>query len=372
MNFICPYRPLSMILAGMLVCALVGCAPQDQPRRNPVPQEETPESAPNAGTTVPSEARPASEASRLACDTPQGWTPGSTGGMRKLAFEVQDGERKVEITAIDLAVSAGGLLPNVNRWRGQIQLSEITQEDLDKAVKPIPVAGVEGQYVELVGPKDADPRQAILGVVALLGERAWFFKLSGDADLALREKERFAEFVKSVRFVTPAQAGSTAVATTPAGGESRLVWDAPDGWLADEAGGMGRAAFHVTEGDQNVEINVLELAGSVEMLLPNVNRWRRQIQLEEITQTELEKTVTPIQVAGMEGHYVELLGPEDAQPRPAALRVVVSHQGKTWLFNMTGDADMVLREKERFLGFVRSARFGPAGTGEKAEPAREQ
>ena len=135
---------------------------------------------------------------------------------------------------------------------------------------------------------------------------------------------------------------------------------------------MGRAAFHVAEGDQKVEITVIELAGSVETLLPNVNRWRRQIQLGEITQAELEKTVKPIQVAGMEGHYVELLGPEDAQPRLAALRVVASHEGRTWMFSMTGDADLVLREKERFQGFVRSARFAPAGTGEEGEPAREQ
>jgi hypothetical protein len=192
--------------------------------------------------------------------------------------------------------------------------------------------------------------------------------LTGDADLALREKERFEEFVKSVRFVNPAQAGASAVATTAAGGESRLAWDAPDGWTADEAGGMGRAAFHVAAGDRNVEINVLEVAGSVATLLPNVNRWRRQVQLAEITQAELDKTVSPIQVAGMPGHYVELLGPEDAQPRPAALRVVVSHEGTTWLFNMTGDADLVLREKERFLELVRSARFEPAETGEEGKP----
>ena len=321
---------------------------------------------------MPSQARPANEAPRLTCDTPQGWTPGSTGGMRKLAFAVQDGERKVEITAIDLAASAGGLLPNVNRWRGQIQLSEITQEELDKAVKPIPVAGAEGQYVELVGPEDADPRQAILGVVAMLGERAWFFKLSGDADLALREKERFEEFVKSVRFETPKANRAPSVATAAGAGASPLVFDAPEGWTADEAGGMRRAAFHVTEGDQKVEITVIELAGSVELLLPNVNRWRRQIQLDEITQAELEKTLTRIQVAGMDGNYVELLGPDDAQPRLAALRVVVSHAGKTWMFSLTGDADLALREKERFQGFVRSAKLGAAGTAEEPEPARGQ
>ena len=136
MNLICPYRPVSLIVAGVLACTLVGCAPQDEPRRNQVPKEKAAEAAPNAGTTVPSVAPPTSDGPRLTCDTPQGWTPGSAGGMRKLAFVVQDGERKVEITAIDLAASAGGLLPNVNRWRGQIQLGEITQEELDKAVTP--------------------------------------------------------------------------------------------------------------------------------------------------------------------------------------------------------------------------------------------
>lgn len=360
MNSRYPCRPVLLIVGGALACTLVGCGPPNEPRRSKVPKEEVTEAAPPRGTRVPSLTPPTSDSPRLTCDTPQGWTPGKADGMRKLAFVVQDGERKVEVTAIDLAVSAGGVLPNVNRWRGQIQLGKITQEELNQTVRPIPVAGVEGQYVELVGPEEADPRQAILGVVAILRERAWFFKLSGDADLALREKERFEEFVKSVRFETPEANRAPSVASAAVAGAAPLVFDAPEGWTADEAGGMRRAAFHVTEGDQQVEITVLELAGSVEALLPNVNRWRRQIQLGEITQAELEKTVTQLQVAGMEGRYVELLGPDDAQRRLAALRVVVSHAGRTWMFSMTGDADLALREKERFQGFLRSARFSTA------------
>ena len=123
---------------------------------------------------------------------------------------------------------------------------------------------------------------------------------------------------------------------------------------------MRRAVFQVTEGDLKVEITVLEVAGSVESLLLNVNRWRRQVQLGEITQAELEKTVTPIQVGGLEGHYVELLGPEDAPRRLAATRVVASLAGKTWLFSMTGDAILALREKERFQRFVKSVKFSRA------------
>lgn len=366
MNPMCPYRPVSLIVGGVLACALVGCAPQDEPRRYKVPKAELAESGPAPDTRpdmrpmMPAVAPPASDGPRLTCATPKGWTSGSADGMRKAAFVVQDGERKVEITAIDLAAGAGALLPNVNRWRGQVKLGEITQDELNKAIRPILVAGVEGQYVELVGPEGADSRQAILGVVAIREEKAWFFKLWGDADLALREKTRFEEFVESVQFVTPNKAGSPSVATAAVGGNSPLEYDAPKGWTPDEAGGMRRAVFHVTEGDRKVEITVIELPGSVEGLLPNVNRWRRQVQLGEIEQAELDKTVTRIQVVGVEGHYVELLGPADAQRRLAALRVVATRDGRTWLFSMTGDAELALREKERFQGFVRSARFSTA------------
>lgn len=127
----------------------------------------------------------------------------------------------------------------------------------------------------------------------------------------------------------------------------------------------------MTEGDRQVEITVLEAAQAFdpELLLLNVNRWRRQVQLGEIAQDQLAQAATPLQVAGMDGNCVELLGPEDAQPRLASLRVVVSRAGKTWLFSMTGEADLILREKERFLGFVESARFATEPAPEGAVPA---
>jgi hypothetical protein len=282
--------------------------------------------------------------------------------MRKAAFVVQDGGRKVEITAIDLTANSGTLLANVNRWRGQIQLPEITQAELDKSVSRIQVADAEGSYVELMGPEKADARQAVLAVVAVRGEQAWFFKLWGDADLALREKSRFEQFVKSVRFVATGGEGPPSV-STGAGGGLPMEYDAPKGWTPSEARGAGRAAFHVADGDRKVEIVVVELPASVEKLLPNVNRWRRQVQLGPITQAELEKTLQPIQVAGGAGRYIESVGPEDAKPRLAMLVVLASHGGKSWLFRMTGDAGLALRERERFQAFARSFKPSTADKG---------
>lgn len=356
---------LPSLVSWALLC-LVGCAPQASPNAASEPAVKA--AAPQA--VGPIMAAPPGSGPQLTCETPPGWTSAPASGMRKLAFAVRDGERAVEVTAIDLAASAGGLLPNVNRWRKQIQLGEITQEELDQAVTSIPAAGGEGQYVELLGPEDAQPRQATLGVVVIRDDRSWFFKLSGDADLALREKERFAAFVKSVQFVTASESAAPATAAQ-AGSDSHLVWDVPGSWTVDEATAARRGAYHVTEGDRQAEITVLEAAQAFdpEMLLLNVNRWRRLVQLGELTPDQLAQAATPLQVAGMDGNCVELLGPEDAQPRLAAVRIVVSRAGKTWLFSLTGDANLVLREKDRFLGFVKSARFATEPSSAGAAPA---
>lgn len=131
---------------------------------------------------------------------PESWIEGKVGGMRKAAFKVTDGEETVEITIIDLAEAAGDRLSNVNRWRGQIQLDTITQEQLDRDMKPIEVGDGTGDYVELVGPEGAQPRESILGVIAIHSGRAWFIKLKGAAGLAENEKQRFESFIKSVKF----------------------------------------------------------------------------------------------------------------------------------------------------------------------------
>jgi hypothetical protein len=302
---------------------------------------------------------PPGDGVRLVYDTPKGWVPGKAGGMRKAAFVVQDGDRKVEVTAIDLPPHAGDLLANVNRWRGQLKLPEITQAELDKSARRLQLAGVEGRYIELIGPEEAGSRQAILAVVAMQGAQAWFFKLWGNADLALREKSHFEEFVKSVRFATPKNDGALSV-LTEAGGGTPLECDTPEGWTRSEARGVRSATFLVTDGGQKAEVSVMQLPGAVEALLPNVNRWRRQVQLGEITQAELEKTVSPIQVAGMKGRYVELVGPEGAKPRLAMLAVVATQGGRSWLFRMTGDADLALREKDRFQRFAKSVKLSTA------------
>ncbi|MFO0913687.1 MAG: hypothetical protein U0795_12075 [Pirellulales bacterium] len=153
-----------------------------------------------AGVEGPAAAAP----SGIKYTTPEGWQPGRMSSMRKAAFNVQEGDQKLEVTVIDLAEGAGDVLANVNRWREQVGLKPLESSELSANVQTLPVSGHEASFVELVGTGPDGAPTTILGVIApssgAIDGRIWFIKATGSAQLAQREKDRFLEFAKSVTF----------------------------------------------------------------------------------------------------------------------------------------------------------------------------
>ena len=176
---------------------LVGHKPKDSMSRAPFAGGATPPMAPLQDPRQEPR-KPAPASPELTYDTPPGWQPVAAGGLRKAAFAIADGAESAEVTVISLDGAGGALLPNINRWRQQIELAETSQQVLNASLKKIEVGTLSGDYVELVGPK-----KAILGVIASEGGRAWFFKMTGEVPLVNREKPNFEAFVRSIRFVAP-------------------------------------------------------------------------------------------------------------------------------------------------------------------------
>lgn len=140
--------------------------------------------------------------SSITYEAPPDWEPGQrviTGNAfsvpREAAFVVEDGGRAAQISITKLGAAASEALPNVNRWRAQVGLDPVTEEQLAKESQKIDMHGVEGDYFRLVG-----PQQAILGVIATHGDQAWFVKLQGDHDLAIKLQTQFETFVRSIKF----------------------------------------------------------------------------------------------------------------------------------------------------------------------------
>lgn len=162
--------------------------PTGHPPVGPKPEPQSDPSHSAAETPAPS----------LKFDTPPGWQAGQPNAMRAAAFVVKDGSKVAEITVSPLPPFAGDIPKNVNRWRDQLKLPEADEKEIAAAVKPIQVGRLKGSYVEIFAAKDANPREAILAVIAPTPDKVWFIKLKGDADLAEREKAHFESFVKSI------------------------------------------------------------------------------------------------------------------------------------------------------------------------------
>jgi hypothetical protein len=133
--------------------------------------------------------------SRITYTRPESWTELPVSGMRVAAFRVVHEGQTAEITVIPLGGMAGGLLGNVNRWRKEVGLPDINEDQLKRESKTIDVGGQNAVYVDLAG---KDKRN--LGAILARDDATWFVKFQGPAALVDKERANFEAFVRSIRF----------------------------------------------------------------------------------------------------------------------------------------------------------------------------
>ena len=120
---------------------------------------------------------------------PTGWTVNPRPGPMRL-LELRAGESVVSLTY--LQGNAGGLAPNVNRWRGQVGLASL--DDAAGSAKPFEFMGGDGHYVELAGAE-----KSMLVIFRLGPPFSLFLKMDGASGAVLKEKAAFEAFARSVR-----------------------------------------------------------------------------------------------------------------------------------------------------------------------------
>jgi hypothetical protein len=145
---------------------------------------------------------------------PESWQPHPATGMRRLAFIVEDGQRRAEVTVIDLMASAPSIadpLQNINRWRMEIGMAPTTKDQLDRLAREIKVDNKPTNYIELIpDPAEAaesQAKQATIAAAVPAGNMIWFFKMRGDRDLVVAERDKFKSFLDSIRFQSDGGAG---------------------------------------------------------------------------------------------------------------------------------------------------------------------
>ena len=66
-------------------------------------------------------------------------------------------------------------------------------------------------------------------------------------------------------------------------------WKKPESWIPSSGSSMRLASFDVPFSDGTGDLSVIQLSGTGGGLEANVNRWRRQLNLEPQTLSEIEK-----------------------------------------------------------------------------------
>ena len=367
-----------VVLALGAALALTGCG-RDEIKVYQVPKESRPNSTTaNLPDSPASQGKPA-----LTWTTPEGWTVIPPGEMRLASFNIKNKENKqADVSVIPLSGAAGGDFNNVNRWRGQVGLSPVGPEELKQLTQTIEVAGQPADLYEFSGqnPSSGDPTR-VLAVIQHREGTAWFFKMTGDDALVAEQKTAFIAFAKSCRFETGETAalppdhppiGGAAlppdhpdISPTPpttariASGEGRPQWTVPAGWK-EVPGGQFLVAKFVVSGEAGAQaaVNVSSSGGDGGGLAANVNRWRKQLGLNELSANEIAKAAKSIETASGNASVVEMSGTDARSSQPASLvGATTTQSGQTWFYKLMGDAKVVESQKEAFTKFVQTVKY---------------
>jgi hypothetical protein len=145
-------------------------------------------------------------------------------------------------------------------------------------------------------------------------------------------------------------------APPPRAAAAGLRWTTPVGWQELPRTEFRVASFRVTgDAEQQADVSVIPLPGTAGGDLSNVNRWRGQVGLPPITETELASAAQTIEAGGQPAAFYELTGKD-----VTILAAIQVRDGVTWFYKMTGDSPLVAREKAAFLALLKSFQFGPA------------
>ena len=168
-------RPFALLL---LVCAVCGCQDEDKIRRYEVARPEIPPvdtvaaadvktrilgaviERPNGGYWFvklmgdAAEVNPhahevgrflrslkvdeANQEKPISWTLPEGWTPGKGNQFSLAAFNVGTAAKPLEIT---ISGAGGQLLSNLNRWRGQVGLKPISENQIPQVAEKLPLEG---------------------------------------------------------------------------------------------------------------------------------------------------------------------------------------------------------------------------------------
>jgi hypothetical protein len=147
-------------------------------------------------------------------------------------------------------------------------------------------------------------------------------------------------------------ASSSVPAAAPAATNLGLTWTAPAGWQPKPLGVMRKGSYTITgTAGATADVSITAFPGAVGGEFANINRWRGQLSLPPIIESDLAVSSTHLGQNGLAFTLVDLASTGAANSR-RILGAMAPYEGAMWFFKISGPDAFVATTKRAFLEFL--------------------
>jgi hypothetical protein len=303
--------------------------------------------------------------------TPESWQEEGPRDMRAATLKIPSSDQSLELSVIPLPSSGAPneLIDNVNRWRSQLKLAPIDEQNLASIVKEAKAGEAKMWLVDLSGQASAGGMMAPFAGGGPFSGGAQPPMNAPFAGGAGRQPAGEGPVALQGGALPP---GHPPVAADGGPVDSSIAapfkFALPKGWHQHPVSGMRKAAFLVTDGDKQAEITAIDLAASAPSIadpLQNVNMWRGNMGLEPVRQDQVANVMQKIEVNGKQANYFELIPDADnlaeSKIEKATFAAAVPNGDVIWFFKLAGDRNLVVAQRDNFKSFLKSIQFESEG-----------
>ena len=141
-----------------------------------------------------------SRSSGFTWEKPDSWIPSQGSSMRIASFDVPFSTGMGDLSVMELGGEGGGLVANVNRWRGQIGLDPLEDNEIRAQAQPGESDVGPYQIFQLINDSNSDT--AMLTAILPMNNSTLYIKLTASIDGIMDLEKDFKTFCSSIKHDT--------------------------------------------------------------------------------------------------------------------------------------------------------------------------